>query len=139
MALSYPNEWYPTEEWSLRKFHQTARICLHADHPSALHTFLQLVLAGKAMDDNENAVRVRLVPEMDTPAFDSVPMVLTRDFDSLLGVTYDLPFLRPLSIFPVPNFRDTLKKDNHLYHKVRLPVRVLYHLYTLYLVFASMN
>ena len=43
---------------------------------------------------------------------------LFRDIDSAIGVTQDLPFRRPLAIFPLPSFRDTLTQDNHVTYKI---------------------
>src|SRR6266404_6524552 len=38
----------------------------------------------------------------------------TRDFDSAIGVTCNLPFTAAFDVFPVPPFRYTLKKSNHV-------------------------
>jgi hypothetical protein len=138
IALSYPNQWCPTQEWTLRKFHQTARTYLHADCPDALDYFLKLVLAGQALDEQGKIIRVHLIPEDDTPFFDSLDgAVAVRDFDSLLGVSNDLPFVRSFSIFPVPSFRDTLVKNNHLHKTIRQPVNCLHFPYDHILIFLT--
>jgi hypothetical protein len=50
---------------------------------------------------------------------------LTRDFDSGIGISRNLPFTCALSIYPVPSFRDTLKKSNYLRGPVTLKVSTL--------------
>jgi len=39
---------------------------------------------------------------------------ITRDYDSLIGAGWDLPYSQHLALFPIPPFRDTLRKSNHL-------------------------
>ncbi|KAG1861526.1 hypothetical protein DFJ58DRAFT_872254 [Suillus subalutaceus] len=39
---------------------------------------------------------------------------ITRDIDSVIGVSRSLPYTTALSIWPVPPFRETLTKDNHV-------------------------
>ena len=46
----------------------------------------------------------------------------TRDYDSLIETTKTLPYLVPLTVWPIPSFRDTLKTSNHVtYIHVLLP------------------
>lgn len=131
VILPYSNQWYPTEDWTLRKFHQTARAYLHANRPNALDYFLKLVLSGQALNDQGETIRVRLTPEVQTPHFTALAnTVAVRDFDSLLGISHDLSFIRSFSIFPIPSFRDTLKKDNHLCKTIRQPVSHAHSLYS---------
>jgi hypothetical protein len=138
VILRYPNEWYPTEDWTFRRFHQTARAYLHANRPDALNYFLKLVLAGMALNEQGETIRVRLTPEAETPYFNSLDGVIAvRDFDSLLGVSRDLPFIQSFSIFPVPSFRDTLVKKNHLFKTIRQPVNSVYCAYLHVLTFLT--
>ncbi|KIK32002.1 hypothetical protein CY34DRAFT_102396, partial [Suillus luteus UH-Slu-Lm8-n1] len=39
---------------------------------------------------------------------------VTRDLDSVIGVSDTLPYTSTLSIWPLSPFRETLRKDNHV-------------------------
>lgn len=45
----------------------------------------------------------------------------TRDFDSAIGITRNLPYTSPFNIYLVPSFRDTLTKPNHVLGPIYLP------------------
>ena len=78
--------------------------------------FVRFILAG----------RERLGPGLlDTRAWtlnieedleEMVPWLLTkrRDFDSLFGGTSDLPYCVPMTLWPLPPFRDTLTSETHI-------------------------
>jgi hypothetical protein len=47
---------------------------------------------------------------------------IRRDYDSLIGHSKTLPYLKPLRIFPIPRFVDTLTVKNHLYTDIAVAV-----------------
>ena len=106
------SEWLPTHEWSLEQFVEHAKTVLLTNED--IHRFVQFTLAGKSYDPAARPSRVRLVPSLQTPAVDTLPLRATRDFDSLIGITTDLPFSQSIAVYPIPNFKDSLSKSNHL-------------------------
>lgn len=61
-----------------------------------------------------------LSSSLHAPDVNELPLTLTRDFDSLVGITNDLPFQVSFSIYPVPRFRDTMSADNHFTRRITL-------------------
>ena len=64
----------------------------------------------------ETEERIAVNPRMDGRVPPLEDLMFTRDYDSAIGITRSLPFTRPLSVYPVPPFSETLKKDNHITH-----------------------
>lgn len=81
-------------------------------------TFCKFVLAGRAQRDgvgrhiSVNPCQALVIPRRYN---------ITRDYDSLIGASWDLPYSKPLALFPVPPFRDTLRKSNHLNSRAYSP------------------
>lgn len=75
--------------------------------------FLRFVLAGRLKRDDMTA-RIFINARQGVLAPPISQYQLHRDIDSLIGVTRNLPFRLPMSIFPLASFRDSLTKDNHL-------------------------
>ena len=117
-------DWLPTVEWSLKQFVDHAKSVLSAREGDAVHRFLQLVLAGKYVDPTSGSRRVRIIPRLDSEQLASLPLRATRDFDSLIGITDDLPFRRSIAVYPITNFRDRLRKSNHLTRSIKYQVCV---------------
>jgi len=111
--LRYPDEELPHAQVPLRQFVDTAMGLLQEE--GSIDQFVRYVLAGRYYDnDNELQSRVFLNARQGFPNMASLQHDQIRDYDSALGVTMALPFTRPLSIYPVASFRDTLKKNNHI-------------------------
>ena len=88
--------------------------------------FTSFVLTGKSQDNPDE----RFVIEAMSSAVSHLmtgQMLVTRDYDSLIGVTRDLPYNRAVYLYPIPRFEDTLSKDNHLVHTITVQgeVRVI--------------
>lgn len=66
----------------------------------------------------EGNLRVFLDALHDVPQANPYRVTVTRDCDSVIGRTFDLPFTKPLAIYPLPRFADTLKKTNHMTIKI---------------------
>jgi hypothetical protein len=105
---SFPHETLPSEQVSLSEF-----TCLMQEESKSENQldYINAALCGRVMLDEE-AHRVVLNARQDlrhpeNPSF-------TRDFDSAIGITRNLPFTTALNIFPVPSFKDTLKRRNHV-------------------------
>lgn len=73
--------------------------------------FINTVLCGRLKEPlkrlNLNARQSADIPTLDQ-------CTIARDFDSIIGITDTLPYTAPISIFPVPSFKDTLTKKVHL-------------------------
>ena len=131
----FPHEKLPTETWSLSTFNAKAREMLQQ---STVTDFVNLTLAGRWKDnthgddsgDEENSEegddgerRISIDPFTDCYSHNGLEnVVITRDFDSLIGITNNLPLMCTLAVYPVPNFRDRLMKSNHLDHSVTVNV-----------------
>lgn len=113
-------EWLPTDVWTLEQFVREAET-LHGQQD--IYRFVQLVLAGKAYRGSE-PFRVRLDP-LAGADLNTDRLIAVRDYDSLIGITDDLPFRRSIALYPVPNFQDTLSRPNHLTRLVRYQARII--------------
>jgi hypothetical protein len=98
-----------TEQVSLLDFTRTA-LEMSQVNPDDWLSYAKYVLAGRSTDDH--FITVNALQEAHSPDINECNM--TRDYDSIIGVSHDLPFLVPLSIYPVPPFQDILRKDNHI-------------------------
>lgn len=102
--------------------------------PDDEQTFLKFVLAGRRGLEREEQRSVTL--NVTQGQSDIEDVTTTRDYDSLIGTTKTLPYLVPLTVWPVPSFRDTLTASNHVTsiaydRNVSLPCLSLSHLYLL--------
>ncbi|KAG8218047.1 hypothetical protein J3R82DRAFT_3387 [Butyriboletus roseoflavus] len=75
-------------------------------------TFLKFILAGRRGLDLDKQRTITLNVTQAEP--DILRATTTRDYDSLIGTTRTLPYLVPLTVWPIPSFRDTLKMSNHV-------------------------
>lgn len=73
--------------------------------------FLQFTLTGR-MDFNDMPHHATLNACQDL--YDPGRYQITRDYDSLIGATKDLPYNTHLALSPVPPYRDVLSKPNHI-------------------------
>ena len=120
-TMQYPNEFLRPVQLGLTDFVDYAKGFLEENTPDAVDNFINLVLAGRlSLAGEERRVFLNALQGAKTPSLDDV--TLTGDFDSLIGLSRDLPYTTSFSIFPVPPFRDTMKADNHLVRSITLPV-----------------
>ena len=75
-------------------------------------TFLKFILAGRRGLQREEQRSITLNMTQGQPNIRDI--TVTRDYDSLIGTTKTLPYLVPLTVWPVPSFRDTLTANNHV-------------------------
>lgn len=77
----------------------------------AAKDFYRFVLAGRIyVDDLERHVTLNSCQGQDS----NVQYTLTRDYDSLIGISKDLPYSKHIELLPIPPFRMTLTQSNHL-------------------------
>lgn len=74
--------------------------------------FLKFVLAGRRGLELHNQRSITLNPIQGLRNIEHI--TTSRDFDSLIGTTKTLPYSVPLTVWPIPSFRDTLKSNNHV-------------------------
>lgn len=74
--------------------------------------FLKFALAGRRGLDLNNQRSITLNPIQGLRNIDQI--TASRDYDSLIGTTKTLPYRVPLTVWPIPSFRDTLKSNNHV-------------------------
>ncbi len=108
--MNYPDEYLPGVTLSLTDVLTDCRALIERGAGDA---FAGLLLAGRRWQHNVEH-RVVLDATRDMPTGDATTCTITGDFDSLIGITDALPLAKPLSVFPVPSFRDTLTKTVHL-------------------------
>ena len=115
--MLHPDEALDTLQLSLAQFVDVARALFPSESEPDPSAFIRFILAGR-LEMNARSVRVSINAKQGALPPPVGEYQLSRDFDSVIGVTQDLPFRRPLALFPLPGFRDTLTKDNHLQYNL---------------------
>src|ERR1700742_2353517 len=100
----------PRRAVSLRQFCKAAR---QLDYHNREDEFVQFVLTGVYDAGNGTLHQAVIDPLVNLPHQDE-HMVLERDYDSFLGIVYDLPMDSSLTITPVPEAKGTLTKSVHI-------------------------
>ncbi|KAG6370137.1 hypothetical protein JVT61DRAFT_12439 [Boletus reticuloceps] len=85
-----------------------------SDEEEAEHAkrFTQFVLAGRTR--NRHGVPGHITVNACQGLVDIDEFKVTRDYDSLIGISKDLPFTTHLELMPVPPYKLTLSSPNHL-------------------------
>jgi hypothetical protein len=105
---NFPHENLPSEQLSLSEF---IYIMQQESQNGTAMDFINAALCGRIMLDQEaHHVILNARQDLDHPQNPS----FTRDFDSAIGITCNFPFTAALNVYPVPNFRDTLNRPNHV-------------------------
>lgn len=105
---NFPHETLPSEQLSLSEF---VYVMQQASKTGDAMEFINAALCGRIVEDEEDRrVVLNARQGLDHPRNPS----FTRDYDSAIGITCNLPFTAALNIYPVPNFRDTLMRPNHV-------------------------
>lgn len=120
----YPDETLPVAKLSLRSFNRRAYKILKKDLRNFPHKrFVEFVLGGRLIkgDGVERRVYMDVLRGIEpTAALENLNV--TRDYDSLIGISENLPFNVALALYPVPNFRESLKRTNHLTKRILVTV-----------------
>jgi hypothetical protein len=103
----FPHDTLASEQVSLSQFTHLMQQASRAADPL---DYINAALCGRVILDRPHRVVLNARQDLDSPHDPS----FTRDFDSAIGITCNLPFTAPLNIYPVPSFKDTLKKRNHV-------------------------
>ena len=116
----YPDEQLPSVTYSIQEFNARAKAILTGG--ARIPEFVNFALAGRVVDGvGQKRVTIDVFKDCEQlQGRDDV--TTTRDYDSVIGVTRNLPFCGPFSIYPAPNFRDCLTRSNHLKKRIQLPV-----------------
>jgi hypothetical protein len=111
---NFPHETLQTEQLTLKEFTDlmcSASLC----NPTK---YIDTALCGRIVSDSvPRRVSLNARQGLDHP----ISPEFTRDFDSAIGITRNLPYTSPFNIYPVSNFRDTLTKPNHVQGPVYQP------------------
>lgn len=104
----FPHENLPTEQLSLSEFTYCMKQASVTEDPM---NFIDVALCGRINEDQRlRRVLLNARQNLDHPHHP----LFTRDFDSAIGITLNFPFTAALNVYPVPNFRDTLTRPNHV-------------------------
>lgn len=123
----YSDETLPVVTLSLREFNDQAHFILNSNrHHPRYFDFVNFVLAGRIPLEDGTIGRVKLDPIKDLDDMSNQDSVIvTRDYDSIIGISTKIPFTVPVAVYPLANFRDSLRRTNHLTHSIRLSVSLL--------------
>ncbi|KAG1719121.1 hypothetical protein EDB19DRAFT_1648748 [Suillus lakei] len=121
-----PDEDLPAIQVSLKEFVSAAeQMFTLGQSDDQLEAFLRFALAGRLQCHNQlTRIFINARQGVRAPAISEYK--LYRDIDSAIGITWDLPFKLSMAIFPLPAFRDTLTKDNHLKCPLSCPKMYFY-------------
>jgi hypothetical protein len=100
---------FPPCVYTLRQFVQKAEQIKDEDED----LFLQFVVTGQATVENPPH-QVVIDPIRDNSIHDDDEILITRDYDSFLGITNHIVVDSDISIYPVSNPSDTLTTSIHL-------------------------
>lgn len=116
MSLEFEN--YPHEAYSLDAFSVACNRLL-ADE-NTVGDFVRFALTGgyrgQGGVDSHQAVMDPIQNALDNDHLVDV----TRDYDSLLGLSSQIAFNKPITVYPAAKFEDTLSKNIHI--KVHLQI-----------------
>ncbi|OSC96287.1 hypothetical protein PYCCODRAFT_1472752 [Trametes coccinea BRFM310] len=108
--MRYPDEILPHIQLGIPDLVARGKAALDAGYSD---DFVSLMVAGRAMsNDEEHRVFVSGYQNVEPARMEDC--VLTGDFDSLIGFTPRLALRVPLSIYPVPSFKHTLRNPVHV-------------------------
>ncbi|KAG1865185.1 hypothetical protein C8R48DRAFT_601387 [Suillus tomentosus] len=97
MPLEPPDEDLPAIQFSLREFVSAAEQMFTPDQQE---NFLHFVLAGRLQHHDRLAhIFINARQGAHTPLISEYQ--LYRDIDSVMSITWDLPFKLPITIFPL--------------------------------------
>lgn len=104
----FPHENLPLDQLSLSQFTYLMQQAFKSGDDLQ---YINTALCGRTTDEEGDwRISVNARQELHPPEYPR----FTRDYDSAIGITKNLPFLTALYVFPVPSFKETLKKRNHV-------------------------
>lgn len=109
--MAYPDEELPDLHLTLEDFVSRAQNALSDPETYVEQDFVRLLLSGRVTDEITSK-RISVNPRHSGAEVGGYEV--RRDFDSIIGVSKDLPFAVPMAVFPLHSHRDTLVEDIHL-------------------------
>jgi hypothetical protein len=100
---------FPPRIYTLRQFVQKADELKDEDED----LFLHFVVTGQGIVENP-AHQVVIDPIRDSSIRDDDEILMSRDYDSVLGITHNILVDSDVSIYPVSNPSDTLTTSIHM-------------------------
>jgi hypothetical protein len=113
--MQYPNDFNNLSQLTMELFvgHSQHLYTVGQDPLSEL-AFVRFVLAGRVGMNEDEEVDQCCVTLNCLQGLPPLPATrITRDLDSAIGVSHTLPYTSALGVWPIPPFKETLKKDNH--------------------------
>ncbi|KAH9011919.1 hypothetical protein EDB85DRAFT_2159465, partial [Lactarius pseudohatsudake] len=112
--MAFPHDTLPTEQFTLEEFTTLMQGAASCEPMEYINT----ALCGRCLIDQvPHRASINARQGLYPPAMPH----FTRDFDSAIGVTRNLPYTSPFNVYPVASFRDTLTKSNHVKGPIFLP------------------
>ncbi|KAG1844989.1 hypothetical protein F4604DRAFT_1688899 [Suillus subluteus] len=115
--MQYPDEINNLTQLTMERFvgHSQHLYTVGQDPLSEL-AFVRFVLAGRVgpnADEDEEPDQCCVTLNCLQGLSPLPPTRIIRDLDSAIGVSCTLPYISALGVWPIPPFKETLKKDNH--------------------------
>lgn len=107
-----PDEELPQKQVTLQEFLQIADGLLY--NQQDVFQFVRFMLAGRYTGDGAMARAFVNVKQGLHTGLPDNEVTVTRDYDSIIGISQDLPYMSALAVFPLAPFKETLKKNNHM-------------------------
>jgi hypothetical protein len=104
----------PLRTYSFRDYIRTAKDLLPSNEDDDSINFQQFILTGENIRDNCQA----FVDPTQNAIYDSEPLNLARDYDSLIGVTENIVTQGSICVYPAPNPAEVLRKSIHMAYPV---------------------
>ena len=116
--LPFPDETLPHVQCSIADIVRHAVALLERGETQL---FCQLMLSGRLALDDGLEHRVYVNARQGTQPTFGRDCTFTRDIDSVIGVTRDLPYGASLAVFPMAPYREPLRRVNHVTAEITRP------------------
>ena len=100
LCMDHPDEDLSHLQLSLLQFMSIAQNLFRTDKNDHNYEFIRFVLAGRLGSNGTTLSRIFVNARQGANSPPPHACELRRDFDSLIGITRDLPFTSALAVFP---------------------------------------
>src|ERR1700742_1621472 len=107
---------FPTTTFSLAGFSRKAK---KLDDAGLESEFIQFVLTGEFLDESGDVVQAFVDPILNVVS-PRAGLLIQCDYDSLLGISKDIPVTASIAVYPVPDPVRTLSSSVHLTFPIRV-------------------
>lgn len=114
MADLYSN--HPSVSFSLRQFSEYA-FELFKDEPVA-DPYVRFVLTGEYTDADDGQTKQVFVDPIQNVVNADHPLSISRDYDSVLGISHKIMVKAPITVFSTPHPSYALKSSIHIKHPI---------------------